>query len=870
MNLLSMVPLSPCCAWRSLLLRLSTVLVASVLSACGGGSGAPPPSPGAAVAPTITQQPASLSITEGQAASFTVAATGTAPLSYRWQRNGVDIPGANAASYGIATALLADSGAAFRAVVSNAAGTATSNAATLTVAMAPPVLTVTAQPADVSVVAGASASFVVAATCSSGTLAIQWQRGTLVGGALTFTDVAGATAATVTLGTVLADSGAQFRAALNCSGLSATTSTGGLLTVTAPMTAMLAALPVTGLRDPAEAASPSGIVQDATGSFTFLTLNRIKRLSDDLSTITEVAGGGAPAGYADGPAATARFREPLGLAQDATGILYVADTGNHVIRKIALDGTVSTLAGAPGVAGFADGTGAAARFNTPMGITVGPDGDIYVVDRDNNRIRRVTPAGFVTTYAGNGDSGRLGGAPLSATFYRPQGVVAAPNGDLFVADYGNLQVRYITRAGSGAGSVGILAGSGQNVPFQPDGVSNVASIPFPSAIALRGGTLFVGDEAGLVRQVDIATGVVSTLTGFRAPVTGQGYADGPLGKARLSTIRGIVPVAAGGVLVADLNSLRSVSTAGVVTTIATTAIGVPTTPTGTGVLAQIPIVMGPGSRQTLTVDPAGNVVIADVTTRLVRRIAPSGTVTTAAGLAGSFASPVDGTANEAQFVNIGPVASDATGVLYVTDNYAVRRIDTNNVVSFVAGSYTAFNSVDGNATTARFGTLQGITVGPGGNVFVSDINAIRRIDTTGNVTTYAGVNFQGGDVDGPVAAARFMGPRALAFGPDGTLYFLDASAIKRVSPDGTTVSRLAVNDVEGGLAVDSAGTLYYGSATGLASISAGGIRTLLIPKGPATVFGANPTLLNVFGIAILGQKRLVIQTGFERVIATLP
>jgi hypothetical protein len=280
--------------------------------------------------------------------------------------------------------------------------------------------------------------------------------------------------------------------------------------------------------------------------------------------------------------------------------------------------------------------------------------------------------------------------------------------------------------------------------------------------------------------------------------------------------------------------------------------------------------MGPSTRQALTVDPAGNVVIADFATNLVRRIAPSGTVTPAAGLSGNNAGPVDGKANEAQFARLGPVASDPAGVLYVTDNYAVRRIGTDNVVSLLAGSYTEAASVNGNATTARFFDLNGIAVGPGGNVFVADSTTIRKVDTAGNATTYAGAFFQAGIVDGPAATARFQFPTTLAFAPDGTLYVIDGSVIRRISADGATVSQLAVNDVEGGLAVDADGTVYYGSAFGLAMISSGGTRTLLIPKGPATVLGSSPTLLNVIGIAVLGPKRLAIQTGFDRLIATLP
>ncbi|MBC7939696.1 MAG: hypothetical protein H7Z19_08030, partial [Chitinophagaceae bacterium] len=156
-------------------LRVAAASLCLVIAACGGGADAPPPAEGApaALPPLITQQPADLGVASGQPASFTVAATGTAPLAFQWQRNGTDIAGANTATYAIATTASTDTGAVFRAVVSNTAGTATSNNATLTVTTAAPVLTVTQQPADATVSAGASATFTVAATCSSGTLNVQ-------------------------------------------------------------------------------------------------------------------------------------------------------------------------------------------------------------------------------------------------------------------------------------------------------------------------------------------------------------------------------------------------------------------------------------------------------------------------------------------------------------------------------------------------------------------------------------------------------------------------------------------------------------------------------------------------------------------------
>ncbi|MEO8835618.1 MAG: hypothetical protein ABI364_02655, partial [Caldimonas sp.] len=372
-------------AVRLWVLRLpfAALLAGIAIAGCGGSADAPPPpstGPVVAVPPTITLQPADLGVTVGQPAALTVAATGTAPLAYQWQRNGVSIAGATATTYTLSTTTLADSGATFRAVVSNVAGSATSNAATLTVNTSAPVLTVTSQPASISVVAGTMATFMAGGTCSAGTLNTQWQR--LAGAA--FANIPGATAASYSFATAVGDNGAQFRAMLDCSGQSATPSNVATLTVSAPGSLSLDPVPVVGLRGAAQIGSAAGITRLPNGDYWYTDGNTIRRLSADLKTITTVAGTVGTTGSTDGPAATALFRNPADLVADPTGIVYVLDSQNGTIRKIALDGTVSTIAGTPLVTGTADGTGAAAQFNNPRAIALGPDGDLYVADTNNH------------------------------------------------------------------------------------------------------------------------------------------------------------------------------------------------------------------------------------------------------------------------------------------------------------------------------------------------------------------------------------------------------------------------------------------------------------------------------------------------------
>ena len=243
--------------------------------------------------------------------------------------------------------------------------------------------------------------------------------------------------------------------------------------------------------------SPTGVAVDAAGTlYVADQANHVIRKVTAAGVVTTLAGTGVP-GYRDGSATAARFNAPPGVALDGAGILYVADQNNHVIRKITPTGVVSTLAGTAGTAGFADGAGTAAQFNSPTGVAVDAAGTLYVADRFNNRIRKITPAGGVTTLAGSNSPGYIDGPGLSASFKGPFGVAVDAGGAVYVADSDNNVIRKITAAGD----VSTLAGSG--TAGYVDGTGTAAKFNTPTGVAVdRAGVVYVADQGnGLLRFI---------------------------------------------------------------------------------------------------------------------------------------------------------------------------------------------------------------------------------------------------------------------------------------------------------------------------------------------------------------------------------
>jgi hypothetical protein len=244
-------------------------------------------------------------------------------------------------------------------------------------------------------------------------------------------------------------------------------------------------------------------------------------LASNWRAIVDVLAGDGRPGTADGEAVRASFSEPFGIAATADGSVFVTDAGNaHRVRRIAADGVVSTLAG--DLAGFEDGVGTAARFDTPSGIAEGPDGALYVADTGNNAIRRITVAGVVSTKAGGHGAGYRDGPAPDALFNGPVGIAVAPDGRIIVADTYNDRIRVIDRTGS----VETIAGSGRQGHL--DGAALEAEFDTPSGVTVdAAGDIYVADTGnGLIRKID-RTGTVSTVD----PLPDGGYLLRPIGIA---------------------------------------------------------------------------------------------------------------------------------------------------------------------------------------------------------------------------------------------------------------------------------------------------------------------------------------------------
>ena len=694
------------------------------------------------VAPTISQAPQKTTVADGSTASFSVVATGSAPLTYEWMQNDEPIPGATASTLRIAAVALTDNGAQLSVIVRNNAGSVTSSSATLTVTAVAP--TIVRQPQHQSVVSGTVATFAVEAE-GSAPLMFQWSKN----GA----PIIGATSAIyVTPAETVADSGALFQVSIsNAEGN--VTSTSARLTVTAFGISLVAGHlggsgTIDGNSGGARFYNPKGVAADGAGNIYVAdsTRDMIRKVTP-AGVVTTIAGAPGISGATDGRGATALFDQPGGVAVDAAGNVYVADTGNDTVRKITAAGQVSTIAGSPGTAGSTNGSAGAALFNAPEAITIDSAGNVYVADTGNNTIRKITLGGIVSTVAGSpGVAGGQDGNGAAAQFNGPGAIAVDAAGNLYVADTLNNTIRKVTPAGvvtTLAGTAGVFGG--QNGPAATALFGHCYGLTIDSAGNLY--TTDVGNQS--VRRITPQL-IVSTVAGSGA----AGYADGTGSAAQFSDPWGVAVDATGNVYVGDYvnGTIRKVTAAGVVSTLAGTAAHSGSTD-GTGAAAWFD---GPSSAAT---DSSGNVYVADTSNNTIRKISWDGVVTTLAGTAGAGGA-TNGTGAAARFNLPTGIVTDVSGNVYVTDagNNTIRKITASGVATTLAGTAGATGSTDGPGITARFNDPTGITIDTSGNLYVTDTgnNTIRCITAAGFVTTLAGAVGMTGSTDGIGATALSM------------------------------------------------------------------------------------------------------------------
>jgi gliding motility-associated-like protein len=310
---------------------------------------------------------------------------------------------------------------------------------------------------------------------------------------------------------------------------------------------------------------PWNITVDASGNlyFTDFGNNKIKKITP-VGAVSTIAGSGNKA-CNDGVGTNASFSYPIGIVTDNAGNVYVADALCNVIKKINPSGNVTTLAG-DGMSGYKDGAGTGAEFNTPLGLTIDASGNLYVADELNERIRKITPGGVVTTVAGNGSRQSADGGAAAAAFSDPSGLVFDNAGNLYITDAGSSRIREI----SAAGVVTTLAGSGTSTG-SADGPGNVATFNGPYGITIdKAGNLFVSDRFNNEIRKITPAGLVSTFAGNTALGPAGGSTDGVGTAASFSDPTGLVFDASGDLFVADRynHKIRKITPDGTVSTFA--------------------------------------------------------------------------------------------------------------------------------------------------------------------------------------------------------------------------------------------------------------------------------------------------------------
>ncbi len=644
-----------------------------------------------------------------------------------------------------------------------------------------------------------------------------------------------------------------------------------------------------------------GIAVDAKGNVYVSDYDQfiVYRIGTD-GTLRVIAGNGLKGFSGDGGLATsASFSLPTRLAIDAAGNVFVADAANNRIRRVSPTGIISTVAGTA-TSGFSGDGGRATQASLffPRGVAVDAAGNLYIADTANSRVRRVAPDGIIRTIAGNGSATLSGdgGPALQAGIGAITGIAVDPAGSVYVSSTLSARVRKIsvdtqiitTFAGGGAGSAdGVAATSVSlnqptSVQFDDAGVLYINEFPGrirrvtpdglirtiagalqsgysgdggdatrallggPLDTAARGGAVYIADAQNFRVRIIDPNGIINTYAGsglFRSSPDGT-----PSTSMQLSGPTGVAADSAGNLFIADfgLSRIRKVTKNGLSSTIA-----------GTGA-AGSPIDGQPaaGSRLAGPFDvaagPDGSLYIADSFNFAIRRISPQGIISRFAG--GGSTVQDGGPATATQLNQPQSVAVDANGVVYISDtaNHRIRKVARDGTITTIAGTGTAgFLGDNGPATQAQLSTPRSVRVDTSGNVFVADFGnrRIRKVSAAGIITTVAGNGTTGTVIEGsPATAAPILNPLGVVPDATGGFFVSGSTRVYRVTAAGliTTYAGTATAGFagDGGLAtraqlngatfltLDAAGNLY------IADSANDRVRVVLAAPG---TYQASPT-----------------------------
>lgn len=584
--------------------------------------------------------------------------------------------------------------------------------------------------------------------------------------------------------------------------------------------------------------APSSLALDSAGNLYIADpqANCVRRIAPN-GVISTFAGTGVSGYTGDGgPANQATLDNPYAVAVDASGNVLIADTWNSVVRIVTPNGQISTFAGT-GARGSAANTGPANQtpLNYPAGLATDSAGDVYIADTGNNWVQLVTPDGTMTRYAGADTSSGIpiggGGNPtiaIDATLSQPTSLALDKAGNLYVAQYGGSpRVYQVTPTGSIASYAGTgrpgnqgdgglarfatlnvlgIATDASNNLLIADGVSNKLRIVTasngiintlagngltsfnPQGMAFSGNSLYFSDPPNnVVRQLNLTTGQVSL-------VAGNGLANyfGDAGLAIYASLNGPQGLAfdsSGNLYIADSknNVVRVIYPNGIINTYAGNGTAATAGDGGAALSANLNLPFG------VAADTSGNVYIAERSGQVVRKVTSNGTITTVAGTgspgppaAESDPNALNETLNSPQGLAWDPLL----GTLLIVDsnNNRIRRLYSNGTLTTVAGSATSGSSGDGGpATSATLRIPSAVTEDASGNLYIADTGnqRIRRVDTTGVITTVAGNGKAGYNGDGSPATAYWLnGPAGVAAASGCTVGIADTlnQSIRQLTP----------------------------------------------------------------------------------------